>query len=130
MDNQNIGEMTEKTLTKIKEMVDVNTVIGDAINCPDGTTVIPFSRVTLGYGGGGGNYSFTSDKLSGAAGTGLGVKIDPVGFLVISEGNVRLLNIEGSSNSAVDKIADALPMVINKVDGFIQNRKAGKAYSE
>lgn len=130
MDNHDVGEMTERTLAKIKEMVDVNTVIGSAISCPDGTTVIPFSRVTLGYGGGGGGIAAKSENSTNAAGTGLGVKIDPVGFLVISEGNVRLLNIEGSSNSAADKIADALPMVINKVDGFIQNRKASKAFSE
>lgn len=130
MDNQGIGDMTEKALDKLKGIMDVNTVIGTAIDCPDGTTVIPFSRVSMGYGGGGGNAN--SEKRGGCGGTGngIGVKIDPVGFLVISEGNVRLLNVEGNSNTAVDKLVDAIPLVINKVDGFVKERKAAREFSE
>lgn len=129
MDNHGIGDMTEKALEKLKSIMDVNTVIGSAINCPDGTIVIPFSRVSMGYGGGGGNANNEKHGASGL-GNGIGVKIDPVGFLVISEGSVRLLNIEGNTNTAIDKLVDTIPMVVSKVDGFIKDRKAAKEFSE
>ena len=84
-EKNSVSELMETTMTKIREMVDSNSVIGEPITTPDGVTLIPVSRVSLGFGSGGGTYGQTSERFGG--GGGAGVKIDPVAFLVIKDGN-------------------------------------------
>ena len=79
-EKNSVSELMETTMTKIREMVDSNSVIGEPITTPDGVTLIPVSRVSLGFGSGGGTYGQTSERFGG--GGGAGVKIDPVAFLV------------------------------------------------
>lgn len=87
-EKNSVSELMETTMTKIREMVDSNSVIGEPITTPDGVTLIPVSRVSLGFGSGGGTYGQTSERFGG--GGGAGVKIDPVAFLVIKDGQTRM----------------------------------------
>lgn len=125
MDRHPIGDITETTLSKIKEMVDVNTIVGNPIITPDGITLIPVTKVTFGFGSGGSDYP-KSDQHGFGGGGGAGVKLDPVGFLVINDGVVKMLNITPPANTTVDRLVEQLPDVIDKVEQFIDNRKKDK----
>lgn len=123
MESSNISSFMEITLAKIKEMVSVNTMVGDPITTPDGITLIPVSRVSFGFGSGGSDYP-VKDKTGVGGGGGAGVRIDPVGFLVIKEGSVRMVNISQPASTTMDRIVEMLPDVIEKVEDFIDKRKS------
>jgi sporulation protein YtfJ len=122
MERHPIGEITEITLAKIKEMVDVNTIVGKPIITPDGITLIPITKVTFGFGTGGSDYP-KSDQSGFGGGGGCGVKLDPVGFLVINDGVVKMLNINPPAGSTVDRLVEQIPEVIDRVDKFIDKHK-------
>ncbi len=122
MERHPIGDLTEVTLAKIKEMVDVNTIVGTPIITPDGTTLIPVSRVTFGFGTGGSEFP-VKDKGGFGGGNGAGIKIDPVGFLTISNGNVKMLNISSPANTTVDRLVELIPDVVEKVESFLAKRR-------
>lgn len=122
MDRHPIGDLTEATLTKIKEMVDVNTVVGTPITTPDGITLIPVSKVTFGFASGGSDFPKT-DKPAFGGGNGAGVKIDPVGFLCITDGVVKMITITSPASSTVDRLVEQIPDVLDKVDTFIDKYK-------
>ena len=94
-DNQ-VNNLLGVTMDKIKQMVDVNTVIGDPVTTPDGTTVIPVSRVSYGFASGGSDLPSKAQPSAGlfAGGSGAGITISPIAFLTIHQGNVRVLQIE------------------------------------
>ena len=123
MENNNLGSLMETTMQNIKNMVDVNTVVGEPIFTPDGITLIPVSRVTYGFGGGGAE--FAQSKGYGG-GTGCGVRVEPIGFLVVKDGNVRMLNVIPPANTTVDRIIDMVPGIVDKVDGMIDKIKEDK----
>lgn len=114
MDKHPIGDLTEITLSKIKELVDVNTVVGDPITTPDGIMLIPVSRVMLGYGIGGGDGTMNNSALGSATGSGAGIKIEPVGFLCVQDGSVRMINIASPATTTLDRVIDAAPELIDK----------------
>ena len=125
MDNLNpIGELMQTTMENVKNILKVDTVVGDPIFTPDGITLVPVSRISVGFGGGG--LEFGGKKAGEArpygGGNATGVKIDPIGFLVIKEGNVRMVNIMPPANSTVDRIIDLVPQVIDRVDSFINKQ--------
>ena len=122
MDRHPIGDLTEVTLTKIKEMVDVNTIVGAPIITPDGTTLIPISKVTFGFASGGSDVPIKDAGGFGGA-NGAGVKIDPVGFLTISDGVVKMLNITPPANTTVDRLVELIPDIIDKVEQLIEKHK-------
>ena len=102
----------------LKGMIDTNTVIGKPIETSDGTTIIPITKLSLGYGMGGWNYDSsktTSDNKNDGitAGAGGGVTVEPVGFLVISEGNVKIVNVD--TTSPFEKLCDVLPSALDSV---------------
>ena len=125
MERHPIGDLTEVTLAKIKEMVDVNTIVGNPIVTPDGTTLIPVSKVTFGFGSGGSDFP-VKDRGGFGGGNGAGIKIDPVGFLTISNGTVKMLNITAPANSTVDRLVELIPDIIDKIEDFINKRKNGE----
>ena len=90
-----IGNLMQTTLAHIKEMVDVNTVIGDPIEAKNGAVIIPLSKVSFGFVAGGGEYDAPRqeklEELPFAGGSGAGVSVQPVGFLVVGEEGVKLL---------------------------------------
>lgn len=113
----NLSGMMHDTMSKIKEMVDVNTIIGTPITTPDGTTLIPVSKVTFGFASGGTDVDGASNaSVRFGVGSGAGVTIVPVSFVVIQNGNVRMLYVDpANGNSTLDKAIDMLPGLIDKV---------------
>ena len=123
--SQTLPNMLEKTIAKIREMVDVNSVIGNPITTPDGTVVIPVSKVSVGFAGGGSDFaSKVNPKLCFGGGSGAGVTIKPVSFLVISPaGTVNVLPAEQGTVSSVEKIIDMAPSVIEQIkEAFKKNK--------
>ena len=110
-------------MEKIREMVDVNTIIGDAITSPDGTTIIPVSKVSFGFASGGSDLpTQAAEKFAGGAGAGVTVK--PVAFIVITrDGDVKLMELGNSKPSAIEGVIDAIPNVVEKIKGFIGDKK-------
>ena len=122
--------MLGDTMSKIREMIDVNTVVGAPITTPDGVTIIPVTKVSIGYGGGGSdfatkNYPAGRDNAFGG-GAGAGVTITPVAFLVIRGENVRMLPIAEPASTSVDRLIELLPDLLDKADDFLASRKAAK----
>ncbi len=114
------------TMQKIKEMVDVNTIVGNPITTPDGTTIIPVSKVSFGFASGGSDLPTSSPKQTFGGGGGAGVTLQPIAFLVVHEGNVRLLQIATSSNTA-DKVVNAVPDIIDKISDVLSKNPKEKA---
>lgn len=110
----NVNETMNQTISRIKELVDTNTVVGNPITTPDGTTLIPVSKVTFGFGFGGSDGQNKSDKPTFGAGSGAGVSMTPIAFLVVSAGNVRMIYIDPPTNSTLDKAIDMVPGIIDK----------------
>ena len=111
------------SMEKIREMVDVNTINGDAITSPDGTTIIPVSKVSFGFASGGSDLpTQAAEKFAGGAGAGVTVK--PVAFIVITrDGDVKLMELGNSKPSAIEGVIDAIPNVVEKIKGFIGDKK-------
>ena len=122
-EKNSVSELMETTMTKIREMVDSNSVIGEPITTPDGVTLIPVSRVSLGFGSGGGDYGKPGQNNFGGGG-GAGVKIDPVAFLVIKDGTTRVMPVAVPPVSTVDRIVDMAPDIVDKIGKFF-NKKDG-----
>ena len=128
--NHPLSEMLGDTMSKIREMIDVNTVVGAPITTPDSVTIIPVTKVSIGYGGGGSdfatkNYPAGRDNAFGG-GAGAGVTITPVAFLVIRGENVRMLPIAEPASTSVDRLIELLPDLLDKADDFLASRKAAK----
>lgn len=120
MDNS-LSELMNSTLSNIEDLVKVNNIVGEPIVTPDGITLIPVSKVSFGFGGGGGDFQNGSRGNFGG-GSAAGVKIEPIGFLVIKDGSVRMVNITPAKNS-VDKALELVPQVLDRVDRFIDDKK-------
>ena len=125
MENNPIGELMQATMENVKNILKVDTVVGDPIFTPDGITLVPISKISLGFGGGG--VEFGAKKAGEAkpygGGNATGVKIDPIGFLVIKEGVVRMINVTPPASNTVDRIIDMVPQVMDRVDSFIEKQK-------
>ena len=119
-----IGELMQTTMENVKNILKVDTVVGDPIFTPDGITLVPVSRISVGFGGGGVeiNSKKNADVRPYGGGNATGVKIDPIGFLVIKDGNVRMINIMPPANTTLDRIIDLVPQVIDRVDSFINKQ--------
>ena len=125
MDNNPIGAMMQNTMESVKNILKVDTVVGDPIYTPDGITLVPISKISVGFGGGGVEFG---NKAAGDAhpyggGNATGVKIDPIGFLVIKDGCVRMVNVTPPASNTVDRIIDLVPQVMDKVDAFIEKQQ-------
>lgn len=122
MDKHPLGDLMETTMQKIREMVDVNTIIGRPIVTGDGITLIPVSKVTFGFASGGTDFKTKNQQPnqgnSFGGGSGAGVSIVPVAFLVVKDGNVRLINVTPPANSTIDRVIDLVPEVIDKISSL------------
>lgn len=132
MSDHPINSLMDTTINKIKEMVDVNTIVGDPIITPDGTTILPVSKVTYGFASGGSDLPTrkeTKDSFGGGAGA--GVTIQPIGFLTVSKGNVKLVPVE-RFNGAADRIVGMIPDAIDKLSDLISGatKKDSKSIDE
>lgn len=123
--NHPIDSLMVTAMTSIENMIDVNTVVGDMITSPDGTVIIPVSKVCFGFAAGGSEFNTNklnkfsdSAKLPFGGGSGAGVNIAPMGFLVVKDGNTKLLSVDGTN--AIDRLVDMVPDVVNKANTLIQ----------
>ena len=121
MENSNIGNLMDITMQKIHEMVDVNTVVGKPITTPDGITVIPVSKVSYAFASGGSDFR-VKEKPGFGGGNGAGVKIDPIGFLIIKEGNVRMVSITPPASNTIDRVIEKAPELMDTVESFLKKR--------
>ena len=127
MSERPISSMLDKTMQKIKEMVDVNAIVGEPINLSNGTTIVPISKVAYGFASGGSEFSNkkeNSENLFGG-GSGAGVTVSPVAFLVSTENDVRMLRIEPTNNS-IDRIIELIPGAIDKVGNCFKKKESNK----
>ena len=122
---QNLPNMLENTIAKIREMVDVNSVIGTPITTPDGVTIIPVSKVSVGFGGGGSDFSNMNPnaELPFGGGVGGGVKVSPIAFLIVKDGNVRMISIPEPANSTTERIVEMLPDTLDKLTAYLDSKK-------
>jgi sporulation protein YtfJ len=132
MEDHPIQSLMKTAMENIKEMVDVNTIVGDPVEAPDGTIIIPISRVSFGFAAGGSEFDKPekqSEKgmdLPFGGGSGGGVTVQPVAFLVVGQGQVRLLPVDG--HAILDRVIDLAPQVISQIENMIQNRGAKSTF--
>ena len=128
MSENQVNNLLGVTMDKIKQMVDVNTVIGSPVTTPDGTTVIPVSRVSYGFASGGSDLPSKTQPAAGlfAGGSGAGITISPIAFLTIHEGHVRVLQIEPYLSS-VDRALEKVPDVVDKLSALFQKEEKENA---
>ena len=123
--SKTLPNMLDNTIAKIREMVDVNSVIGNPITTPDGVTIIPVSKVSVGFGGGGSDYTKNQEAFGGGAGG--GVKVTPICFLIVKDGAVRMMPVAAPENTTADRIVEQVPDVLDKIASFIDSRTEKKA---
>ncbi len=109
-----ISEFTKSALESLRSLVDVNTIIGDPISTADGVVIIPISKVSFGYASGGSDIPSSKPSDIFGGGTGGGVTIQPLAFLVVKSGDVQLLQMQTANNTG-DRIVNAVPGIIDKV---------------
>ena len=119
--SQTLPNMLENTIAKIKEMIDVNSVIGNPITTPDGVTIIPVSKVSVGFGGGGSDYA-KSGKDAFGGGAGGGMNVTPICFLIVQNGNVRMMPVPVAANTTADRIVEMVPDTLDKIASFIDSK--------
>ncbi len=126
-----IESIMETALKNLKEMVDVETIVGDAVEAPNGTVIIPISKVSFGFAAGGSEFGKKdeSNQAKFGGGSGGGVSISPVAFMVVGENQIKLLPVSSASTS-VDRIIDAVPGMIEKINNKICKIKADKKAKE
>ena len=126
--SQNLPNMLENTIAKIREMVDVNSVVGEPITAGD-VTIIPISKISIGLGGGGSDFvsknpNHQENPFGG--GVGAGIKVTPVAFLIVKDGSVRMLPVSAPANTTVDRLVDMVPDTLDKIAAFIDSRTEKK----
>ncbi|MEG2377662.1 MAG: GerW family sporulation protein [Clostridia bacterium] len=123
-----LSDIMAVTMDKIKGMLDVNTVVGTPIETQDGITLIPISKISFGFGSGGSDFAGKagSDKIMFGGGNGAGASIDPIAFLVVNHGNVKVLSVAPPPNTTVDRIVDLAPEVIDKISALFKKEKTDK----
>ena len=118
-----LSDMMRNTMEKIREMVDTNTIVGQPITTPDGVTLIPISKVSFGFGSGGGDYG-KAPKENFGGGSAAGVKIDPVAFLVIKDGVTRVMPVAVPPVSTMDRVVEMVPDIMDKVEKYFDKKEA------
>jgi len=125
MDNHPIENLMKSTMESIKDMIDVNTIVGDPIKSADGTTIIPISKVCFGFASGGSEFNSIKTPDSGnkypfGGGSGAGVTVKPVAFLVVKADSIRLLSVD--QQNTYDKIVDTVPQIFDIMKGMFKDK--------
>lgn len=133
MGNHPIESLMKTAMESIQQIVDVNTIVGDPVEAHDGSVIIPISKVSCGFAAGGSEFAPPEEKDYGnsgggtppslpfGGGAGAGVSVQPVGFLVVGNGNIRLLPVD--SNVVVDRLIDTVPDLLERISGMFQKKK-------
>lgn len=120
-----IGNIMGITMDKLREMVDVNTIVGDPIKIDDKTTAVPISKVSFGFASGGSDLPNKNTQELFGGGSGAGVSIQPIAFLVISNGEPKLLQMSVNA-STPNAIVNLIPDVVDKISGIVNKDKKDK----
>lgn len=129
MNQHPVESLMRSTMENLKDMIDVNTVIGDAIETKDGSYIVPISKVTFGFVSGGSD--FKSDHINHienlpnnpfGGGSGAGITVKPVAFLVLRHDVARVLPVD--QNNTYDRIVDSIPQIIDMMKGFFNKNEA------
>ncbi|MFP4661504.1 MAG: GerW family sporulation protein [Halanaerobiales bacterium] len=128
MSEHPIEKLMDTAMTNIKSMVDVNTIVGDPVETPDGSVIIPISRVCFGFAAGGGEINSASngkDKEEKskpfAGGSGAGVMLNPMAFLVVKKDQVRLLPV--SNNAVAERLINIAPELLQQIQNLMEKQK-------
>lgn len=128
MEKHPIESLMGTSMESIREMVDVNTVVGDPVQTQDGSTIIPISKVSFGFVAGGGEYGMPAMQAEAdmpfAGGAGAGVSVHPMGFLVCSQSGVRLLS--ASCSSPMERIVEMIPQALEGIRALGEEEEAPK----
>ena len=121
--SKNLPNMLESTITKIREMLDANSVVGQPI-VVDGVTIIPISKISVGLGGGGSDYvsKHPTNENPFGGGVGAGAKVTPVAFLIIKDGSTRMVPVPVPANTTVDRVIEMVPDTLDKIADFFQSK--------
>ncbi|MBV7276779.1 GerW family sporulation protein [Clostridiaceae bacterium UIB06] len=116
MESHPIENLLKSTMENLKDMIDVNTIVGDAVESKDGSLIIPISRVSFGFVSGGSEYECKNAGGTGSdypfgGGSGAGVTVKPIAFLVIKGDSIRLLSLD--QQNTYDKLVDSIPQVMD-----------------
>ena len=136
-----LKQVIDSSLSNLKTFLNADTVVGTPITLPGDVVIVPISKVSCGFTSGGIDFDSKNnpkrDVPHFGGGNGAGVSVTPVTFLVISEGNVRLMNVNGtgvSSDSAIvnviSDVVDKSPAIFEKVKGMFKKKKGAKAEDE
>ena len=116
-----LSEMMETSMDKIRQMVDSNTIVGEPITTPDGVTLIPVSRLSYGFGCGGGDYG--KNGASSGAGCGAGIRVEPMAFLVVKGGVTRMLPVGTPAITTLDRVIEMAPELFDRVESFVDKKR-------
>lgn len=126
-----IEGLMKTTMDNLKEMIDVNTIVGDAVETKDGTVIVPISRVGIGFASGGSEFPTNivpkaedEKKLPFGGGSGAGISVQPVAFLVVGQGQVKLLPV--NQENSIERILEGMPEIINEAVQVFKKNKNGQ----
>lgn len=122
MAEHTINGLMGVTMDKIRELVNSDTIIGEPVSLPDGTTILPVSRVTFGVATGGSDFAAKQSKELFGGGSGAGVTVAPVAFLVVKDGNVRTIQLADPNNS-LERAITMLPELVDKLAALLKKEK-------
>lgn len=128
--SQTLSNMIENTLAKVKDMISVNDVVGTPITTPEGVTIIPISKVSVGFGGGGSDFvSKNANKQENPFGGGVGggVNVTPVAFIIIKGDSVRMMPVAAPANTTADRVVELVPDVLDKISNFVDSHTEKKS---
>ena len=122
-----LTDMMGESVAKIKDMIDANTVIGEPIRTPEGVTILPVSKIKVGYAGGGSdfatkNYPVNKPNTFGG-GSGAAVTVTPVAFLVIKGESVRVLPVAEPASGSLERLVEMLPDLIDQLGAMIKKKE-------
>lgn len=121
-ENHTIGNIMGITMEKLKEMVDVNTIVGDPIQLEDGTAIIPISKVSFGFASGGSDLPAKSEKELFGGGSGAGVSIQPLAFMVVYKGEAKLMQMSVNA-STPNAFVNLIPDMVDKISDMVSKNK-------
>ena len=123
-----INELMSTTMEQIKAMAGANTIVGEPIHTEGGVTLIPVSKISIGFASGGTDFSSknAAAKNNFGGGSGAGVYITPVAFVIVNGTNVRILPVSPAPASTVDRVVEMVPEMFDKVTDYIDKKKQGE----
>lgn len=134
MSEHPIERLMKTTMDSIKEMIDVNTIVGDAVETKDGSVIIPISKVSIGFASGGSEFSKEDKKQDEqgkypfGGGSGAGMAVQPVAFLVVSEKQIKLLPV--NQTNPIERLVDSVPELIEEIMRLFKKEKSQCQESE